>query len=150
MAHSYAQCLFHCVFSTKGRRNLIPASAQDRLWAYLGGIARANDITALAVGGTSDHAHVLLSLPATMPVAKAIQLVKAGSSKWLHETIPTLRGFAWQEGYGAFSIGVSQVAGTVRYINRQAEHHRTQTFEEEYIAFLRRNGVEFDQRYVFG
>lgn len=150
MPHSYSRCLFHCVWSTHARQNAIPAAIRERLWACLGTIARANDFTALAVGGTGDHLHVLLALPATMPVAKAVQLIKASSSKWLHETFPEMRGFAWQEGYGAFSVGVSQVDTTERYIASQAEHHATRTFDEEYIAFLRRHGIEFDPRYVFG
>ncbi len=150
MAHSYTKCLFHCIFSTKGRGQLIAQDIQDRLWAYIGGIARANGYTALAVGGTLDHAHVLLSLPPALPVAKAVQLIKAGSSKWLHETRPDFRGFAWQEGYGAFSIGVSQVEETVRYIKQQPGHHRTRSFEEEYMAFLKKHRIEYDQRYLFG
>jgi putative transposase len=150
MAHSYTECLFHCIFSTKARRNLIPQELQDRLWAYIGGVARANGLTTLVVGGTPDHTHVLVSLPATVPVAKAVQLIKAGSSKWLHETFPTMCDFAWQESYGAFSIGTSQVKDTIRYINRQSEHHRTHTFVDEYRAFLERNGIEYDERYVFG
>ena len=113
-------------------------------------MARTNGLTALVVGGTSDHAHVLLSLPATVPVAKAVQLIKAGSSKWLHEAFPTMCDFAWQEGYGAVSIGVSQVEDTIRYIKHQPEHHRTRTFEEEYRAILERNGIEFDEQHLFG
>jgi REP element-mobilizing transposase RayT len=150
VAHSYTKCLFHCVFSTKERRNLIPADFQERRWAYMGGIARNNGFAALAVGGTSDHAHALLSLRATLPVATAVQRVKAGASGWLHDTCPALRDFAWQEGYGAFSIGVSQVEDTVRYIARQVAHHHRQTFAEEYVAFLKKHGVEYDERYVLG
>ena len=149
MPHSYSYCLFHCVWSTRARQNAIPAAIQEHLWPYLGGIARTNQFTALAVGGTSDHVHVLLSLPATVPVAKAVQLVKAGSSKWLHDTFAEMRHFAWQEGCGAFSIGFSQVEDTERYIARQAEHHAARTFEEEYVAFLRRHDIEYDARYVF-
>ncbi len=148
MAHLYSKCLYHCVFSTKHRRNLIPHD-MEQVWAYTGGVARTNGFHALAVGGTASHAHILLSLPATMPIATAIQLVKAGSSKWLHDEFPELREFAWQEGYGAFSIGVSQVDDTLQYIARQAEHHRTRTFEEEYLAVLKKCGIEYDERYVF-
>lgn len=150
MAHSYTKCLFHCVFSTKGRRQLIPADVQPRLWAYMGGIARTNGFAALAVGGTADHAHVLLLLPPTMPVAKAVQLIKAGSSKWLRETFPTVQRFSWQEGYGAFTIGTTQVGETIGYIERQREHHAARTFEEEYRAFLERNAVPYDERHLFG
>ncbi len=149
MGHSYSKCLFHCVFSSRRRQLLIPPEVQPRLWAYMGGIARANAFAALAVGGTADHAHVLLALPATLPAAKAVQLVKAGSSKWLHDSFPPLRDFAWQEGYGAFSIGVSQLERTVRYIEEQAAHHRRRSFEVEYAAFLKKHGLAIDQQYTF-
>jgi REP element-mobilizing transposase RayT len=148
--HTYTQCLFHVVWSTKLRQNLIAPDVQDRLWAYLGGVARENKFTALSIGGTRDHVHALLALPATVPVAKAVQLMKAGSSKWLHDSFPEQRGFAWQEGYGAFTIGVSQVDDTRRYIAHQADHHATRSFEDEYTAFLRRHGIEYDPQYVFG
>src|SRR5256885_1586582 len=122
MPHTYTNLLTHCIFSTKERRPLIPESLQSKLWAYVGGIARTNSLKAIAVGGTKDHLHVLLSLPATMPVAKAVQLIKAGSSKWLRESGEKL--FAWQEAYGAFTIGISQLNATVAYIRNQKEHHK--------------------------
>ena len=111
MAHSFNSSLFHCVFSTKQRRNTITPDLQERLWPYFGGIARENKMRALSVGGIEDHVHVLLSLPSTMPISKAMQLIKGGSSKWVHDTFPEHHAFAWQEGYGAFSIGVSHVTG---------------------------------------
>ena len=150
MAHSYASCLIHYVFSTNNRRNTLSGNVRERLWPYLGGIARENGMKALAVGGTDNHAHMLVSLPTTLAIAKAIQLLKGGSSKWVHDTFPTHRDFAWQEGYGAFSIGVSGIPDTVAYINNQEEHHRTKTFEDEYVAFLVKHGIEFDNRYVWG
>jgi REP element-mobilizing transposase RayT len=140
----------HCVFSTSQRHKIISQDLQSRLWPFLGGIARENKIKALAVGGTDDHAHLLLSLPTTIPVAKAIQLIKGGSSRWIHETFPTQRDFAWQEGYGAFSVGVSQVEATIAYIQNQREHHRKKSFEEEFLAFLEKHGIEYDKRHVLG
>ena len=104
----------------------------------------------LAIGGVEDHVHVLLSLPSTMAIAKAMQLLKGGSSLWVHETFPSHRGFAWQEGYGAFSLGVSQVERTKGYIAHQAEHHRKTTFKEEFLAFFKKHGMEWDERYVWG
>jgi putative transposase len=101
-----------------------------------------NGILALAIGGAADHVHLLLSLPRTVSVAKAVQLLKAGSSKWLHENFPKLKSFAWQEGYGAFSIGVSQRAATVKYIESQAEHHKRISSEEEFKKFLAAHGIE--------
>ena len=142
--HAFNSCLMHCVFAVKERRPLLTSAIRDRLWPYLGGIARENDMKALAVGGVADHVHLLLSLPATLPVSKAMQLLKGNSSKWLRETFPELRaqGFAWQEGFGAFSIGLSGVAGTVRYIQTQEEHHRKKSFREELEDFLKRHGCD--------
>ena len=142
--HSFTHCLVHCVFSTKNREPWLSANVRARLWPYLGGIARQNDMKALTVGGAADHVHVLLSLPATLSIAKAMQLLKGNSSKWLHETFPTLRGAAWQEGYGAFSIGISGVADTVHYIATQEEHHRTRSFREEFESFLRKHEIPFE------
>ena len=150
MPHSYVQCRLHCIFSTKTRRNLIPVDVQPRLWAYMGGIARENDMNTLATGGTANHAHVLLAIPATIAIAKEMQLIKGGSSLWLHETFPQMSGFAWQEGYAAFSVSASRIEETIRYIHQQDEHHRTLSFEDEFKRFLEKHGVEYDSRYVFG
>ena len=98
MGHSYSSCLIHYVFSMKDRRKSIFPNLQARLWPYMGGIARENGVKALAVGGTIDHVHMLISLPSTISIAKAIQLIKGGSSKWIHDTFPGEKGFAWQEG----------------------------------------------------
>ena len=114
---SYVSSYFHCVFSTKERRPLITPALRERLWPFLGGIARQNEITALAIGGVEDHVHILLSLPSTVAIAKALQLIKGGSSKWVHETFPEHRLFAWQEKYGAFSVSVSQLDKIIQYIS---------------------------------
>ena len=143
--HSFTSSLYHCVWSTKRREPLLNSELRERLWAYLGGIARENRMKALAIGGAADHVHVLLSLPPTISVAKAIQLLKGNSSKWIHETFPKLRSFEWQEGYGAFSIGVSALDATVRYVRNQAAHHRTQSFREEFLTMLRRHGFDYDE-----
>lgn len=136
--HARTCLLFHCVFATKNRIASIPEEFQSRLWAYMGGIARVNNMRALTVGGIADHCHVLLSLPPTIAIAKAIQLVKAGSSKWMHEQTRSHR-FEWQEGYGAFSIGASQVPGTIRYIEDQAQHHRKISLDNEWEIFLKKH-----------
>ena len=140
----------HYVFSTKERRNTLSADLRERLWPYLGGIARENGMKALAVGGTDNHVHLLVSVSSTLSVAKVIQLIKGGSSKWIHDTFPAHGGCAWQEGYGAFSIGVSGVEDTIKYIKAQEQHHRSRSFEEEYLGFLEKHGLEFDERYVWG
>ena len=147
MSHTYTCELIHCVFSTKERRNLIGEEMQPRLWSFLGGIARRNGFKAIAIGGIANHVHVLLSLPAAMPLAKAMQLLKGGSSKWMNEN--GVR-FAWQEGYGAFTVGVSQREQTISYINGQLEHHRRRSFEEEFLAFLKKHQIEYDPQYLWG
>jgi len=146
--HSFTSCLVHCVWSTKNRQPWLTSDLRERLWPYLGGIARQNEIKTLAIGGTSDHVHVLLSLPATSSIAKAMQLLKGNSSKWIRETFPKMHFFAWQEGYGAFSVGVSAVDATVAYIRNQAEHHRTRSFREEYQAMLKKHGFAYHESTV--
>lgn len=104
---------------------------------------------ALAIGGTMDHLHALLSLPSTMSFAKAVQLIKGGSSKWIHDTFPQYKKFEWQDGYGAFSVSASQVRRTIAYIQNQREHHRKRNFQEEFLKLLDKHGVAYDLRYVF-
>jgi REP element-mobilizing transposase RayT len=124
----------HCVFSTKERLSLITPDLETRLWPYVGGIARENKMKLIAIGGTPDHAHALLSLPAMMSFAKAVQLIKGGSSKSNHETFREHQKFAWQEGYGAFSVS-SQAEKTVAYIRRQKEHHRRRSFRMSFSSY---------------
>ena len=109
-----------------------------------GGVARKNGMAALAVGGVADHVHVLLSLSRTIAVAKAVQLLKAGSSKWLKESCQALRSFAWQEGYAAFSTSISQRDKVVDYILHQTEHHKRMNFAEELSKLLRAHGITED------
>ena len=146
---SYVSSYFHCVFSTKERRPLLTPSLCERLWPFLGGIARQNKMKAIEIGGVADHVHILLSLPPTHSVAKAMQLIKGGSSKWVHETFPEHRLFAWQEEYGAFSASVSQLDNIALYIKGQEEHHRKVTFQEEFLAFLHKHRVAYDERYLW-
>jgi putative transposase len=143
--HAFTSSLYHCVWSTKGRHPVLTSEIQNRLWAYLGGIARANKMVALAIGAVADHVHVLLSLPATLTISKAIQLLKGNSSKWLHEEFKELRTFSWQEGYSAFTIGMSGVPDTKNYIATQAEHHKKKTFQEEFRSFLDKHGLSYDE-----
>jgi REP element-mobilizing transposase RayT len=104
---------------------------------------------ALAIGGTTDHMHALLSLPGMMSFAKAVQLIKGGSAKWINDTFRGPRKFEWQEGYGAFSVSASEVPKTIAYINNQKEHHRKKTFQEEFLELLTKHGIEYDQRFIF-
>ena len=149
MPQSFVSSHFHCVFSTKERRKLITDDIRPRLWSYMGGIARENRMKALAIGGTADHVHMLLSLPSTLSVAKAMQLIKGVSSKWVHDEFPQHQHFGWQDGYGAFSIGVSQKETTIHYIENQEEHHRERSFQEELLAFLEKHEIEYDPRYIW-
>jgi REP element-mobilizing transposase RayT len=141
MSHTYYSILAHCVFSTKERRHIIPADMKDKLWPYIAGIARQNQFKAVAVGGMPDHVHVLLSLPTSMSIAKAMQLIKGGSSKWINDHLKR-RTFAWQDGYAAFTIGISQVENTVRYIDNQARHHAKMDFAQELKKMLERHGIQ--------
>jgi len=144
--HTFTSILVHCVWATKDREPYLTSDLRDRLWPYLSGIARENKMKALAIGGASDHVHLLISIPPTLAVSKAVQLLKGNSSKWIHETFPKLRAFEWQEGYGAFSIGISALDATIAYVRNQTEHHRTRTFREEFIAMLRRHSLDHDER----
>src|SRR4029450_11520204 len=146
--HSFVSCLIHCVWSTKDRDPGLIPDLRERLWPYLGGIAKQNQMKALAIGGAADHVHILLSLPAKLSIAKAVQLLKGNSSKWIRETFPKMRSFAWQEGYGAFRVGISGVDATVNYINNQTEHHRKRSFRQEFIAMLQKHHFEYESMLV--
>jgi putative transposase len=150
MASSFISVNIHFVFSTKKRQKLIEKTIRPRLWAYMGGIAKQNKMVALAIGGTDNHAHLLISIPATISPSKAVQLIKAGSSKWIHEEFPHKAEFAWQVGYSAFSVSPKRIQPVIDYINNQEEHHKTRAFEEEYIAFLKSTGFEYDEKYIWG
>ncbi|HSH09557.1 MAG TPA: IS200/IS605 family transposase [Oceanipulchritudo sp.] len=146
---SYISSYLHCVFSTKDRLPLITPEIRPRLWSYMGGIARRNGMRAIEIGGVADHMHLILSMPATLPISKAMQLIKGGSSHWVHDTFPEARLFAWQKEYGAFSVGAPEMDTLVRYIRSQEEHHRKVSFKEEFIAFLDDNGVPYDERFLW-
>ena len=150
MAHSYTNIFVHYIFSTKNREKTITKDFRERLWAYMGGIARENKMKALAIGGMEDHVHLLLSLNPALSIAKAIQLIKGGSSIWVHDTFPDHKNFKWQEGYGAFTISISHIANTITYIKTQEDHHRIKTFKEEYLAFLKKHKIDYDERYIWG
>jgi REP element-mobilizing transposase RayT len=144
MAHTYANIFIHCVFSTKERRELISAHRATELYTYLGGIARGEGFSLIAAGGTANHIHLLFVLPASYPLAQAVQKLKGSSSRWMGS------GFSWQEGYGAFSVSPSQVPVVKKYIHNQETHHRKRNFEQEFVVLLRNSGIPYDERYVFG
>ena len=149
MANTYTSLNVHYVYSTKNRAPILIGNVRERLWAFMGGIARENGMKARCIGGVADHVHLLVSMPTTLSIAKGVQLIKGGSSAWVHETFPEMEHFAWQEGYGAFSVSVSQVAETMTYIENQEEHHRHKSFQEEYIGFLKKHEIDYDEKYLW-
>lgn len=149
MGHTYSRILVHVIFSTTGRMNLIAKDYQQRLYEYLAGVARNEFGRSLCIGGTANHLHGLLSLNANVSVSEAMRKWKCLSSRWLHQTFPAMEGFAWQKGYGAFSVSESKVENVRRYIERQAVHHQALSFEDEFIGFLKKHGVGYDPNHVW-
>jgi REP element-mobilizing transposase RayT len=149
MPGTYSQLLLHIVFSTKGRAPWITPDIADRLYPYLGGIVRAEKGVLYDIGGVEDHVHMYLRWRPDGSVSDLMRTVKSRSSKWVHGEFPTLREFAWQEGYSVFSVSKSQEEAVKRYIANQAEHHTSEDFQSELRRFLRAHGVDFDERYVF-
>jgi REP element-mobilizing transposase RayT len=150
MPQSFVSLHHHLVFSTKDRAPLLSAEVQSRLFDYIGGILRAERSALVAAGGMPDHVHLLVSLDKQLSISEALRIIKAGSSRWVHDTFPdSLSGFAWQAGYGAFAVSYSHLDRVNAYLSRQAEHHRRITFQHEFLAFLQRHGIEYDERYVW-
>jgi putative transposase len=143
MSHAHAANFVHCVFSTKGRLDRIPVELQEKLYAYLIGIAGNLGSSILAAGGTANHVHLLIGLPPSLALAEVVQKLKANSSRWIGS------GFEWQKGYGAFSVSASLVTAVQAYIRNQAEHHRKRSFEEEFVTLLRKSGVAYDAERLF-
>lgn len=148
MPSTHLSLHYHLVFSTKDRRPLITDAWRARLHAFLGGAVRTIGGIPETVGGTDDHVHLLVGLRATHQLADVLREIKHSSSQWVHEEID-VKAFAWQEGYGAFTVSVSHVPQVKRYIAQQAEHHRRRSFQEEYLEFLKQSGIEFDERFLW-
>jgi putative transposase len=140
MPSSYVSSHFHVVFGTKHRERAISEALQPKLWAYMAGIVKNHGMHALAIGGMEDHVHALLSLPGTMSIAKATQVLKANSSRWMNESRRTR--FEWQEGYFACSVSRSQVSRVIRYIGNQREHHKKRDYAAELAWLLKAHGFE--------
>lgn len=150
MSQSLAKILVHTVFSTKDRRPFLRGkSLREELHRYLGGILLNHNCQPLIIGGVEDHVHILSTLSRTATVSDLVKEVKRRSSLWLKTKKPELHDFAWQNGYGIFSIGFSQMESVRNYIAGQEEHHQRVSFQEEFREFLRRYEVEFDERYVW-
>jgi len=149
MSGTYSQLLLHIVFSTKGRAPWISDAVAERLYPYVGGIIRAEKGVLYDIGGVEDHVHMYLRWRPDGSVSDLMREVKSRSSKWIHDTFPALREFAWQEGYSVFSVSKSQEGAVKRYIAGQREHHVKEDFKSELLRLLRAHGVEFEERYVF-
>jgi REP element-mobilizing transposase RayT len=148
MPQSFASLHCHIVFSTKNRKPDIDADLQPRLFEYIGGILRNNQSTSIAAGGMPDHVHLLVSLGRTLATADVVRLMKTNSSSWFHDDIG-FPEFQWQTGYGAFAVSYSNIDSVKDYTRNQAEHHRVRTYQDEFRDFLRRHGLEWDERYVW-
>lgn len=150
MANTYSSLHYHLIFSTKNRTTYLNSEIEQRVWAYLGGVARKHKMTAVQIGGCDDHIHALVIAPPTIAPSQIAQYLKGDSSKWIHETFPELKDFAWQEGYGAFTVSKSNLASVIVYIQNQRTHHQSKSFQEEYLEFLTKHGVDYDERYLWG
>ena len=149
MPQSLSQVIVHIVFSTKDRQEWLDAAISSRMHAYLATVCRDHDCQAYRVGGAVDHVHLAVRLGRTISQADLIETIKTSSSAWIKKQGKAYRSFFWQRGYGAFSVGFSQLDNLIHYIDTQEEHHRTKTFQEEYRELLRKYHVEFDERYVW-
>jgi REP element-mobilizing transposase RayT len=149
MSHTFTKLLTHVIFSTKERRSLMDDELQVRLFPYLGGIVREMGGTPLTINGPSTHVHLLVQTKASVSIAKLVETVKSNSTGWIHREWKERWKFAWQEGYGAFSVGPVQVPEVIKYIAGQKEHHRKISFQEEFISFLQKYGIEYDERYIW-
>ena len=148
MASTFTSLSYHVVFSTKYRQALIDDDTKQELYGYIGGIIANKDGQLLEIGGMPDHIHILTSCPPSLALADFIRDIKANSSKWMHEEQRLLR-FAWQTGYGAFTVSCSQIDVVRNYIRNQAEHHSKQSFEDEFRDILRKHGILFEETYLF-
>ena len=149
MGHTYIKLLTHIVFSTKHRQPFMDSELKPRLFAYMGGIIREIDGTAILINGPSDHVHILASLPAKAALSDVMRILKTNSSKWVHDTFRNRRKSSWQTGYGAFSVSQSDLEVVKRYIADRQERHRRITFQEEYLSLLKEYGIEYDEQHLW-
>ena len=149
MPGTYSRLLYHVVFSTKRRTQTITESLRPRLYDYMGGIIRSERGVSYEIGGTADHVHLLFRWRTDESLAALMRNVKSHSSRWVHQTFPTMGAFQWQEGYAAFSVSESQREAVANYIRNQAEHHRSLTFEDELVRLLEAHNIEYDARYLW-
>ena len=150
MAGTFSQILLHVIFSTKQRQPWITPKIAKRLYPFMGGIVRKEKGVLYDIGGIEDHVHLYLRWRPDSSISDLLRTVKARSSKWVHDTFPDLNEFAWQEGYSVFTVSKSQERAVKRYIANQYKHHQKEDFGAELLRFLRRHGIEFEEKFVFG
>ena len=149
MSQSLANILVHIIFSTKDRQPLINQSVEGQLHAYMAAVFKKYDSPALIIGGIENHVHILFALSKKYSLSKILEDVKKCSSKWIKTVCPDCGKFYWQNGYGAFSIGFSGKSAAINYIKNQKEHHRNKTFQEEFLEFLNKYQMSYDERYIW-
>ena len=150
MGHTYTALHYHIVFGTKNRVPSITPDVQTRLYEYIGGIVRGENGVLIEIGGMPDHMHLSASFHPTSCVADVIRRIKGNSSKWVHENLHGMEAFAWQAGYAAFTVSQSNLGDVEAYIRNQRTHHANLSFKEKFVAFLKRHGIQYDERYVLG
>jgi REP element-mobilizing transposase RayT len=149
MPSTYTNLLYHIIFSTKERRPFINAKLRVELHKYIGGISRDLKGEPIEIGGVEDHIHILTKLPATLALSDALREIKANSSKWAGERPDLVRAFAWQTGYAAFTVSKSQCPTVRKYVGNQEDHHRKKTFKQELVSLLKKNDIDYDERYLW-
>jgi REP element-mobilizing transposase RayT len=149
MPQSLALLVIHVVFSTKDRKPLLDVGVRGNLYAYLATVVRNEGCECYGIGGIDDHVHLAIRLSRTLPAAKLVERLKSSSSKWLKTQSPALGEFSWQRGYGAFSVGPSDLPALRKYLETQEQHHRKHSFQDELRALLKKYGVEHDERYMW-
>ena len=149
MPQSFGALYTHLVFSTKGREPWVLPTIADRLHEYIGGTLRAHKCVLLDAGGMPDHLHLLISMSREMSASELARVVKANSTRWIHATYANMAYFAWQAGYGAFSVSFSKIGHVKDYIAKQEAHHRKKSFQDEFREYLRAHELEWDERYVW-
>jgi REP element-mobilizing transposase RayT len=150
MGHTYTALHYHIIFATTDRVPSITPELQTRLYDYTGGIVRSENGSLMAIGGTPDHIHLLAAFHPATCVADMLRRIKANSSKWLHENLRQAQAFTWQSGYAVFTVSQSNLGDVEAYILNQQTHHANLSFEDEFLAFLQRHGIPYDERYVLG
>jgi putative transposase len=149
MPNTYTQVHIHFIFSVKYRDGIIQPSWKNELYKYITGIVHKNNHKLISINGMPDHVHILIGMRPTQSMSDLLQDIKGNSSKWMNEKKFLKTKFEWQEGYGAFSYSKSQIKDVIAYIENQEQHHNKKTFKEEYLEFLQKFEVEYDEKYIF-